>query len=473
MSEVLAKSLGCAKVKALPPFLKEICAAQRSVENIVREGAATNEVVFQPQAIDRIWPFLPKTYIIYSFVLPNCASDIEDSLKFGLRRCLQSSSPFAFLGGRYSPKSQAIIDTNAGVPFTTIRINCALPWAEPWDDESLMCYLADLRRSADITSDSAPPMTVTLALFSSGAILTISTHHLVMDGEASMSFVQEWASYCRGTEPTVSSMASRVARTRTALPIIHAFSVRSWFLGNVFSCIDGQFVRSVKALQTGWNPRCHLPSPAVTPRRCVALSADSIKRLKAAASPVPPGWVSTQEVLSAYLLLSLWQATARPMLPASIQFAFAGRKYFDEADIAGNYAYSIVVVVPIEVLGAGLQAVTVWIHDSIAKHNNADSAKISYAALAATKGDFISLLNLVQDGKAYACELIVNNLSKTTLPVFGCQSAAASCFVKTGPTLLLSGSGGGIRVFLQQGRFLPSGVTAFQWAQAMKGLHPF
>lgn len=219
----------------LPAALRAIHSGSREVEVVVRKSAPTDRALLPLKIADRIWftvPMIANSYRAYAFALSNCPPGVGVLLKAALAECLDQSAAFGFLSGRHDPSAGAVVDSNEGVPFTTVRVEHALPEGAEHSEE-LLYRLADIRPSAEVAAGRAPLATATLALFSDGgAVLAVSASHAVLDGEALMRFVSEWAACARGVVPTSAGPSPpREGRAAVTIPTIPAAPLKSWLFG--------------------------------------------------------------------------------------------------------------------------------------------------------------------------------------------------------------------------------------------------
>lgn len=470
-----------ASTKSPPALFRDVHTAARTNETIVRTSPATGKALLPLNSRDRMWfgialPF--NSYRAYSFALHDCPDDVERRLKDGLRTCLDSSAAFQFLSGRYDRKSKAVVDSNHGIPFSSLQLEHPLP-EESNLDEELVWRLADLRRPRRAETGGEPLVTATLAIFSGGAaVLTVSAAHAVLDGEALIRFVGEWASCARGAPPGGGEPpAARADRATTSVPPMRVPALERLLIPKFMNFLTGRLFTALKKL-----PRS--ATCGALGRPCVTFSAETLAQIKDAASPPPPAWISTQEALAALLLLALWRLTKTQKKPHSrAMFWLAGRRFYGgehgaPADPAANYLVIIPVDVKRETLEQGVRAVATRLHDGLAEFGPKDAAE-QHALYDAADGCVSAGIKMMKDKfkppADCACEMKLNNLSKLSLQSFGADGAAASsafAWTMAGPTAVLADGKGGVRIFLQKGDDLPKGVTASQLKSELEASWP-
>ncbi|KAL1530706.1 hypothetical protein AB1Y20_001605 [Prymnesium parvum] len=455
----------------LPLVVQRIHDAPREQEMVTRRSPATHSLLLPLRCVDRLWLELPmrtNAYRAYSFVLRDCPPSLDRTLKLGLSKCLEHSPSFSFLSGRYDCEARGIIDSNEGIPFTTAGVAHALD-DELAASEDLLYRLADLRLPGDVKAHRAPLMTISLCTFARGAaVLTVSASHAVLDGEALMAFVACWAAYTRegaAHEAFAPALVHRLGRAPAAAASVADSPCKSWLIAQLFALSTREFLGTLGQLPR--SARCPLSRP------CVEISGAVLRRVKAAAAPVPPAWVSTQEALAAQVMLLMWSQIADPAKEcARCSFWLGGRKYVgDSADPAANYLYVQDVTVPAATLREGLKAVALCLHDGLQQVNAAEmeSKAAKVEATGVKLAPIVELFSSLKDPPTCAFHFKLNNLSKIPLPTFGASGQAVSthALAMGGPTGLLASPDGGVRMFLQK-ESLPSKMTAEELASLMR-----
>mmetsp|Transcript_99956 Transcript_99956/g.278354 ORF Transcript_99956/g.278354 Transcript_99956/m.278354 type:complete len:503 (-) Transcript_99956:200-1708(-) len=370
--------------------------------------------------------------------------------------------------------------TNEGVPFTVVR--AAAPSAPEHLEEPALRGFADWRRPQRVRRGLEPPLTVQLTQFRDGsAVLAMCRSHALLDGTSAWTFLGHWAAAARG-EAAKAPAAGRstlralvpggrqldeLAQEMLGRPLADTWM--SWVaeraLPPVAAVMDSLFLSGIS-----------FPN-----RPRLFFSNEEVARIKAAATPAPgcggDGWVSTQEALSAYLLLTVGQE----VLPESSEgrallfLLLDSRKALGLPE--GTCFGSGLAFVGLKLTGLlqlELAEVAGAIHAAAKEEASPEAIRRRWQLVAgsAEQGrEFDAFTELQAANRESDLVLQLNNQSKRQLPDFGVEGSggpAHSVLTNAGPTLLLPASGG-VEVFVHPS-FLKGSATSRRGARALQAL---
>jgi len=356
--------------------------------------------------------------------------------------------------GRVSGSTVAL--TGDGVPFTVV--DCLERSAPEVVQEIDLLRFADFRRPGRVAKGLEPLLTVKLTCFRDGsAILGMGRSHALLDGSSAWAFLADWARVARGEK--------HVAERRTptllqALPDDDQLNeLANEMLGRPLA---GSWMNSaIKAAFPLISPLYDrlfligITGDLTRPR--VRFSERELARIKAVATPVDgDGWVSTQEALSAYILLTIGKATLPPTSQgrAVATFILDARKAlgFQHDDIIGSGLVFLTVGLS-GLLQMSLPEVAGALHELAKVELSQEAVRRRWllVAGAANIGLEFDVMWKARPSNYDIC-LFLNNQSKRELPDFGEETSggvAESVLTNAGPTLVLPIKGG-VEVFLDQ-----------------------
>mmetsp|Transcript_136233 Transcript_136233/g.353227 ORF Transcript_136233/g.353227 Transcript_136233/m.353227 type:complete len:475 (-) Transcript_136233:340-1764(-) len=367
--------------------------------------------------------------------------------------------------GRLSGTTIAL--TGDGVPFTVVesRESSAPDVVQEID----LLRFADFRRPGRVAKGLEPLLTVKLTCFRDGsAILGMGRSHALLDGSSAWAFLADWARSARGEKHVA---ARRTSALLQALPDDDQLNeLAREALGRPLA--GGLMASAMKVAFPlisplyDWLFLAGITGDLTRPR--VRFSDSELARIKAAATPVDgDGWVSTQEALSAYILLTIGKAALPPTSQGRAVAAFIldARKAlgFRSDDIIGSGLVFLRVGFS-GLLQMSLQEVAGTLHE-LSKSNLSQEAVRNRWRLVAGAANIGLEFDVMRDAypTKYDICLFLNNQSKRELPDFGQEAsggAAESVLSNAGPTLVLP-TRGGVEVLLD-----PSTLKAARSASA-------
>ena len=333
------------------------------------------------------------SYPAFCYVLRRCPDDADARLRRGLQACLDGA--YAFLAGRVASSRHAVIDVGeaGGVPFRVVTDDASVLAAleaalggtaeqqqqqqqqqhqhqhhhhhqlSEMEEEAfegpIVAAAADLRSPAECWRGRAPLMTVTLHRFTgrSEAVLAVSRAHAVLDGVGYGGFVDAWARAARGEGETGGSVIGLPQLQpqpgrRAGVP------GRPWGLfwrqrrAEALMAEDEEFCAELRSSSVPGGSGSPLPS-----RLLVELPQADLEELRRFATPQGEPLVTTQEALTAHLLLALLSFAPLPSPSPSSGVTTAsdgqrrvrvgvlmdGRRFLKDADAFGNWYFSVYV----------------------------------------------------------------------------------------------------------------------------------
>jgi len=207
--------------------------------------------------------------------------------------------------------------TNAGVPFTVVQDPRAT--APDLKDERVVLQFGDYRCPRRVAKGLEPILTFMLTIFRDGtAVLGMCRTHAILDGTSAWDFLNKWAAAARG-EVIAPGNCDRSA-VKAVFPTLDglqelAVEVQGQKLepGGILPAIMGAIAPSiVTSMDVLFIAGCYSLG-----RPRIFFSDAEVARIKEGGMPTPDGnfphtWVSTQEALAAYLLLTVAKATLKP-----------------------------------------------------------------------------------------------------------------------------------------------------------------
>jgi len=422
-------------------------------------------------------------YPVLLFKLPHV--DVS-MLKSSLSTALQRHPWFA---GRLNVNTKdglfegCVFLNHAGVPFKVVRSEEKTA-PERLEETSMMSF-GDFENPRQVQAGLAPVMTVRLTVFKDGSgILGICRSHALADGTYTWAFVADWAAAARGQPLGGDVTNARKAISDTEVTDMN--EIQNFYMTDIrcgFAAEKKPFrytmlMAMMRAMDMIWYAGL---APELGRARILFSNAD-LDRIKRAATPPRgskgDGWVTTQEAMSAHLLLSL----GRALLTEGKADAVTGvdtwidcRKHLGlPADAAGGIGFGVMRYMVEGLLDKKLWEVAQVIHEeaklltpevakkefgiAIGMFRQGLGADLAFSGVQAqfnhaTKGKFDLLLKL-------------NNQSKRKLPDFGkAGGAASSVLTNAGPSLLLPVNGG-VELFLVDDVF--NGASNAKKAEAIR-----
>ena len=326
------------------------------------------------------------SYPAFCYVLQRCPDDADARLQRGLQACLDGA--YAFLAGRVASSRHAVIDVGeaGGVPFRVVTDDASVLAAleaalggtaeqqqqqqqqqhlqlSEMEEEAfegpIVAAAADLRSPAECWRGWEALMTVTLHRFTgrSEAVLAVSRAHAVLDGVGYGGFVDAWARAARGEGQAGGSSVVGLPQPqpgrRAGVP------GRPWGLfwrqrrAEALMAEDEEFCAELRSSSVpGGGSGSPLPS-----RLLVELPQADLEELRRFATPQGEPLVTTQEALTAHLLLALlsFAPLPSPSLSSGVTTAsngqrrvrvgvlMDGRRFLKDADAFGNWYFSVYV----------------------------------------------------------------------------------------------------------------------------------
>jgi len=317
---------------------------------------------------------------------------------------------------------------------------------------------ADFRLPGRVAKGLEPLLTVTLTRFRDGsAILGMARSHALLDGSSAWAFLADWARAARGERHTSSR---RTFALLQALPKEDELDqLAREMLGRPLA--GSLMITAVKAAFPllcpiyDWLFLSGMTGDLTRPR--IFFSDGELARIKAAATPAGgDGWVSTQEALSAYILLTIGRATLPPTSQgrAVAMFILDARKPlgFRPTDLLGSGLVFLKTSFS-GLVQMSLAEVAGTLHEQSKSDLSQEGVRRRWllAAGAAEIGlEFDAMRDAQPRSADYDIALFLNNQSKRELPDFGQQGSggkAQSVLTNAGPTLVLPAKGG-VEVFL-------------------------
>lgn len=312
-------------------------------------------------------------------------------------------------------QGQTVMLNNRGVPFTTTR--SSHPTAPGWQHKHGNPY-----QKSQVLVNHVSPMAVELTCYQDGsAVLALGFSHKVADGMTAWSFMIAWS------EATCSQdvSSSQFVEVNT-----------DEYMGK--GAFDQVEISKRNKFGIDWAQEIsRLTFPDL--RTTVAFSHEELTHLKAAAvHKMDKRWVTTQEALTAHLLLVLSRVLYAGPCHAAVYFVLDVRRYLG---LPANYR-----------CGAGIIGFPVVVPGDMQTLKLADVAKILHESLQGLTPEKARVLWALRESAAkekkssqYLCHMashfddcnlviVMNNQSKMSLPDFGCAG---------GPTEMLWSSSGG------------------------------
>lgn len=396
-------------------------------------------------------PICLSAYPPYIFLLSK-SPDVT-VLKKALASALRAHPAFA---GRIV--GEDLVFSNSGVPFTVVRSKRAT--APAFLEDTSFPSLGDVRRW--VKSGQEPLLTLRLTMYRDGsAILALAASHAIADGTYMWAFIKSLAQAARGE---VASKATADQRQQARGKIIPEEKFRTT-LEAVLGRRPSHYpflLRSLRHATAVLDCGHRLGFCACTgcPRCRIFFSWAELELIKAAATPsgTAGAWVSTQEALSAHILLSL----ARAILPdvAAKRATRTGLYYTLDVRSAlgmqpetpGGVLDTLAYVCIPSILQLTLREVAELIHDSMHDPGKSQflrdqwSFTSSFADHHYTVEHSLLLGQMLRRDKDGPLDFVLrlNNLSKKELPDFGATGGgkALAAMVLTGPSLLVPEAGG-------------------------------
>ena len=339
--------------------------AQRGA-TLLKLAARDEQLLLAP--LSHLYP-----YPAFCYVLRRCPNDADERLRKGLQACLDGA--FAFLAGRVSSSRHAVVDVGdaGGVPFQVVTddasVLAALETAltgtthhqeqqqlavEEQDLEGpLVAAAADLRSPVECWRGREPLMTVVLHRFTgrSEAVLAVSRAHAVLDGVGYSGFVDAWARASRGEGEAGGSaigLPHPQPDRRAGVPSRPWGFMKRQRTARALIAEDKQFYAALRSSSVPGGSVSPLPS-----RLLVELPQTELEALRRCATPPGEPLVTTQEALTAHLLLALltfalspspscgWTTTSsNGQRRVRVGVLMDGRRFLKDADAFGNWYFS-------------------------------------------------------------------------------------------------------------------------------------
>jgi len=390
-------------------------------------------------------------------------------LKSSLASALEA---LPILAGRCCQNGKAVSLTGEGVPFTVVRTSasCALAKIE----ESQLLELAHFCRPGSVRAGLDPLMTIKLTIYADGsAVLAMCRAHQLFDGASAWAFLAFWSSLARGetvqpprsdkqlvrdlmpgSEEQLQCLAQKMIGRRVAATWLS--EVLKSMVKVLAPCVDTLFLNNLYGLS----------------RRRVFFSHAEVAAIKEAATPQvsasgEDAWVTTQEALAAYLLITL----GRHLLPAHskgtacVMFLLDARKCLGlpSNQLLGNGLNFMMLKVE-RLLSRSLPEVAACIHEALTTGSASPERQCQQWKLmagACEQGMEFDVMQDLQKRKGYDIMIALNNQSKRELPDFGTASGgrAEAFMTDAGPNLILPAKGG-IEVLLGSEVFSSAGCSS-------------
>jgi len=371
--------------------------------------------------------------------------------------------------------------TNEGVPFTVVE--------DPGDyapedlEEGMLLRMADFRKAQRVRRGLEPLLTVRVTRYGDGsAVLAMCRSHALLDGTSAWAFLADWAAAAKDQPLKAATSAGRAA-IQSLLPSAEQVDELSTELhGKVLtpSWKGWAMERVLGPVAAVWDG-LFLSGAAFPSRPRLFLTDAEVSRIKASATPAPgtgDGWVSTQEAVAAYILLTV----SRVFLPADSKGRALLLLLLDARKALGLPESTCmgggVTLLGLQVRGIlqmGLAEVASEIHEA-AKEKASPEVLRKRWLLSAGLGErgitFEAMDDLMKLRMSSDITLQLNNQSKRRFPDFGESSGgpAQAALTNAGPTLILPARGG-IQVLLCPS-FLGRGRRAARALEALRSEVP-
>mmetsp|Transcript_103607 Transcript_103607/g.259826 ORF Transcript_103607/g.259826 Transcript_103607/m.259826 type:complete len:503 (+) Transcript_103607:360-1868(+) len=408
-------------------------------------------------AYESLFAAFPLSMASYPAIALRLQKADPDLLRESLAAALAEQG--GLLAGRLVDGGRAVALTDDGVPFTVARR--PEPSAPQQIPEPDLLHLADFRRPGRVVAGLDPVMTVKLTCFRDGsAVLCLCRTHGVLDGSSAWAFLDEWSRHARG-EASASSRqgAARRPALHNLLPEKNRLDeMATELLGRPLgsSLLTTAIKTSLSTFGAASDPLFLAGMTGDLSRPRVFLSHAEVARIKAAATP-PSGagakWVSTQEALTAYILLTIGRATlpACSLGRAMVTFILDARRACGLQENALCGAGVILRRCSMRgLLSMTLSQVASELHEQSQAAQVADGKMWQLIAGAAETGVELDVLQTQVNPLDYDICLVINNQSKRRLPDFGPEAGggrAQAALTNSGPVLLFPAEGG-VDVFL-------------------------
>mmetsp|Transcript_93384 Transcript_93384/g.269712 ORF Transcript_93384/g.269712 Transcript_93384/m.269712 type:complete len:481 (-) Transcript_93384:155-1597(-) len=370
--------------------------------------------------------------------------------------------------------------SDEGVPFTVVESSKSS--APKQIREPDLLQLADFRRAPRVSSGSQPPCTVLLTRYRDGSgVLTFCRSHVLMDGTSAWAFIGDWARAARG-EPLVAGRAVDIVgeapdRAEVDAMWMEEFGepMADWGVTLKKAALKGVLhtVAPVADLLFLSGTTGDLERPRAF------FSDDDLAAIKVAATPSGDGsWVSTQEALSAYLVLTagktLLKADSRGRV--TVAYILDPRKALGRSSNETFGAGLVIMRMAFDgLLQMSLQDVAGKIHDAAQSEMSLKKVgrrwRLSEGCF--KHGVEFCLLSKTMPRKwENDVTLVLNNQSKRELPDFGEAASggrAEAVVTNAGPTIVLPAKGG-VDVLLDPTTLLRAARSARDRARVVDAL---
>jgi len=420
-------------------------------------------------------PLSAASYPALAFRLSSCNACI---LKASLATALAAHP---MLAGRL--RGREVVLTNDGVPFTVC--DDAAGRAPEDMEEGLLLRFADFRPAQRVRKGLEPLLTVKLTRFRDGsAVLAMCRSHALLDGTSAWAFLADWAAAAKGQPLRGSTSADRAAIQRLLPSDAQIDEIAMDLHGKTFSPTWKSWAMecALKPVAAVWD-RLFLGGVAFPNRPRLFLSDAALTCIKAAATPAPwsagDGWVSTQEAVTAYILLTV----CRSVLPADSQgralllLLLDSQKSLGLPDgICMGCSLALIGLQVQGILQMGLAEVAHEIHEAAKAGASPDALRKHWllgAGLGEQKMPFEAMDYLMKLRAKSDITLQLNNQSKRKLPDFGADGSggrARAVLTNAGPTLILPAPGGVEILFCPS--FLGAGRRAKTAMEALRSQVP-
>eukprot|EP00444_Apocalathium_aciculiferum_P030595 CAMPEP_0183422610 /NCGR_PEP_ID=MMETSP0370-20130417/27923_1 /TAXON_ID=268820 /ORGANISM="Peridinium aciculiferum, Strain PAER-2" /LENGTH=522 /DNA_ID=CAMNT_0025606719 /DNA_START=55 /DNA_END=1623 /DNA_ORIENTATION=- len=381
-----------------------------------------------------------------------------------------------FLAGRIRGKTVAL--TADGVPFTVVssKERSAPELVRELD----LLRFSDFRSPRHVKRGLEPLLTVKLTRFADGsAVLVMCRSHALLDGTSGWAFVHDWARLARGggwrssrqpsrEDDDEGQKASATGRNsealRAALPDEKCLQELSQELLGKRLVANSWKTLAISAVFLAVAPVYDflwlrgITGELARPR--VYFSNDELARIKSAATPEAgssgDGWVSTQEALTAYLLLTIGRAVLPPASRGRVAAVFLldARKAIGlgPQDLLGSGLVFVKVSFD-GLLQMSLAEVATVLHERCKTGTSAETLSKRWRLVAGAAdigSEFDAMMDAMPKRREYDMFLMLNNQSKRQLPDFGSDASGGQVqgvVSNVGPTLLLPAEDG-IQVLL-------------------------
>jgi len=382
-----------------------------------------------------------------------------------------------FLAGRVRGSSIAL--TNDGVPFT-VQYQRNSPFNDEVEEETLL-QLADFRKPRRVLRGAEPLMTikVTIAKNTGSAILVMCRSHGLLDGSSAWAFLNDWACLARGDGEPVARRNDDVLFE--ALPSTERLAeISQEVIGRQFQANE-------------WKTKlANVLMPIVVPiydslwlsgitgqlkRARTWFDRSELRRLKESACPYADSWVSMQEAIAAWLIWNIARKTLPEDAPGvvSLLLLLDARKALGMSpnDLSGCG----LVFAPMRLEGVRQMTfpeVAEYIHDECQAATTPEKLAARWkltAGAAEVNGVFDVMMETMRAASQTDFALMLNNQFKRQLPNFG--PAGGQTFMPTtnaGPTLMLPGKEGGMRIFFDESTLFKSAKTTADKNAAMMAI---